>query len=133
MQRRYYKIESSKIGIAANTEYAQKVADDVLWLVENCEERICIDVTGVKSMTVKFAALTFGRIWSNLGDMEYNKRIEVVGGDENVMLAVEMGISQVVSRKIGNFKCNTESQNVQPTSKDAMRMVVGKIYNNPCV
>jgi gamma-glutamylcyclotransferase (GGCT)/AIG2-like uncharacterized protein YtfP len=128
MERRYYKIEPNKNGIAANTEYAQKVTDDVLWLVGNCSDKICIDVTGVASMTVKFAALSFGRIWSNLGDAEYNKRIEVVGGDENVTIAVEMGINQVFSRKTGNFKCNAEPQSIQPTSKDAMRMVVGKIY-----
>lgn len=126
MAKRYYKIEPDNNGVVANTEYAKKVVDDILWLIENGYDEICIDITDVTCMTVKFASLTFGRIWSNLGDENYNKKIEIVGGDENVMIAVEMGINQVVSRKTRNIeKCVSN----QITSKDAMRLVVDKIYN----
>lgn len=126
MANRYYKIEPGNNGIVANTEYAQKVVDDILWLIKNCDDKICINITDVVCMTVKFASLTFGRILLNLGDEKYNERIEIVCDDKSVMAAVEMGINQAFNRKNRSIE---KSVNTQITSKDAMRLVVDKIYN----
>lgn len=126
MERRYYKIFPDKEGNVSDIEYAKNVVDDVLWIVENCSDKIYIDITDVSCMTIRFAALSFGGIWSNLGDEEFNRRIDFIGGNETVMIAVETGIRQAVSKK---QRTGGVCSGGQITCKDAMRLVIDKIYS----
>lgn len=74
-------------------------ADDLYDIVLNNVmqfDNCVIDLKGVKSMTTKFAANLFGRLYCTLGHYDYFKTIKIINTNEDLNLLIKLGIQRYI-------------------------------------
>lgn len=59
-----------------------------------------IDLKDVKSMTTKFAANLFGRLYCTLGNSDYFKTIKIINTNEDLNLLIKLGIQRYIETEL---------------------------------
>lgn len=112
---------SAESKVVTDSVYAREVRKNIETILDAGEdETVVIDLSKVDAITVKCAAEIFGKLWRNLGEDDYSRRVRIKGASAEVEVSVDLGI-----RKVEAYCSNLRGDgrgNAYVTCDDAMSM-----------